>query len=92
MARARQHWRGATLLAVTHDIEETLDFDRVLVLEAGRLVENGPPAELLRLPGSAYRGLLEAEAGVRLEVWAGRDWRRLRIDGGRLVEEAAGER
>ncbi len=92
MARARRHWRQATLLAATHDIEHTRDFDRVLVVEGGRLVENGPPAELARLPGSAYRRLLEAEAGVRLEVWAARGWRRLRLDGGRLVEEAAGER
>ena len=35
LARAREVWRDATLLCVTHDIEETLSFDRVLVVDAG---------------------------------------------------------
>src|SRR5262249_23217057 len=36
---ARRAWRDATLLCVTHDVGETLDFERVLVIEGGRIVE-----------------------------------------------------
>jgi osmoprotectant transport system ATP-binding protein len=38
---------------VTHDMVEALDLgDRIAVLDAGRLVQVGPPAELLRSPAS----------------------------------------
>ena len=33
LSRARENWRHATLLCVTHDIEQTRTFDRVLVLD-----------------------------------------------------------
>jgi ABC-type branched-subunit amino acid transport system ATPase component len=43
--RARRRWQSATLLCVTYDVGETLDFPRVLVLDGGRLVEDGRPGE-----------------------------------------------
>ena len=43
LARARVMWRHATLLCITHDIAQTTDFTRVLVLESGRVVEDGQP-------------------------------------------------
>ena len=86
LARARRLWRDATLLAVTHDIEETLYFDRVLVIEDRRLVEDGRPTELAERPESAYRRLLLAERQVRSTLWADRGWRRLRVEGGRIIE------
>ncbi len=85
LARSRQAWAGATLLCVTHDVSETRAFDRVLVLEQGRIVEDGSPPELLARPGSRYRRMLEAEEAVRT-LWSGADWRRLRLDGGRLCD------
>ena len=36
------------------------DADAVLVLEAGRVAEHGPPELLMRTPGSAFRGMVEA--------------------------------
>jgi ATP-binding cassette subfamily B protein len=90
LARARRLWQGATLLAVTHDIEETLYFDRVLVIENRRLVEDGRPAELAERPGSAYRRLLVAEREVRATLWADPGWRRLRVEGGRILEPPGG--
>ncbi len=92
LAQARQLWRGATLLAVTHDIEETLYFDRVLVLEDRRLVEDGRPTELAARPDSAYRRLLLAERDVRSTLWADPGWRRLRVEGGRILEGPGGRR
>ncbi len=85
LARSRDAWPGATLLCVTHDVSETRAFDRVLVLERGRIVEDGSPQELLARPGSRYRSMLEAEEAVRA-LWSGADWRRLQLDGGRLSD------
>jgi osmoprotectant transport system ATP-binding protein len=42
---------GLTAIFVTHDMVEALELgDRIAVLQAGRLVQVGPPAELLRAP------------------------------------------
>jgi ABC-type bacteriocin/lantibiotic exporter with double-glycine peptidase domain len=87
LARARTVWRDATLLCVTHDISETKAFDRVLVLEEGRIVEDGNPIDLAQRAGSAYAALLEAEEAVS-ELWSAPGWRRLRLDGGSMVEDS----
>jgi ABC-type bacteriocin/lantibiotic exporter with double-glycine peptidase domain len=86
LARTRQVWRGATMLCITHDVSETLSFERVLVVEGGRIVEDGAPLELARRSGSRYRSLLEAEEAVREGLWAGVAWRRLRLEKGCLSE------
>jgi ATP-binding cassette subfamily B protein len=86
LARARSHWSQATLLCVTHDVGDTLTFDRVVVLEGGRIREDGSPGELLATPGSRYRELLDAEEAVRRGVWTSATWRRLWLEGGRLTE------
>ena len=49
---------------MTHDISETQAFDRVIVLDAGRIVEDGHPVDLAKRPGSVYAKLLEAEQAV----------------------------
>jgi ABC-type bacteriocin/lantibiotic exporter with double-glycine peptidase domain len=84
---ARELWRDCTLLCITHDIEETRDFDRVLVVEHGRVAEDGTPEELYASSGSRYGELLEAEAQTRSGLWSGSIWRRIRIHSGRIVEE-----
>jgi ABC-type bacteriocin/lantibiotic exporter with double-glycine peptidase domain len=86
LARARKHWREATLLCITHDIGETLKFDRVLIVEGGRIVEDGVPVELAKWPESRYQNLLDAEEAVRIGLWSAVDWRRLRLERGRLSE------
>jgi ATP-binding cassette subfamily B protein len=86
LARARNWWQAATVLCITHDVGETQGFDRVLVVEGGQIVEDGAPADLAARPGSRYRALLEAEREVREGLWSSGVWRRLRLEGGRLVE------
>ena len=49
---------------------------RVLVIEDGRIVEDGRPAELAETAGSRYSSLLAAEQAVRQELWASAEWRR----------------
>jgi ABC-type multidrug transport system fused ATPase/permease subunit len=61
MALARRHWAGATLIAATHDVADTGEFDQVVVLERGRVVEVGAPLTLAEQPTSRYRAMLIAE-------------------------------
>jgi ABC-type transport system involved in cytochrome bd biosynthesis fused ATPase/permease subunit len=89
LAEARRWWAATTLLCVTHDVGETLAFGRVLVVEQGRIVEDGRPRDLA-LANSRYRQLLAAERDLRRRAWADTNWRRLRLVGGRLVETAPG--
>ncbi len=91
LARARARWAGATLLCVTHDIEETLAFPRVLVVVEGRVVEDAAPAALASRAGSRYAALLDAETRVRGAAWsraAAVPWRRLRMEDGRVAEDS----
>lgn len=56
--------RGRTTLAITHDHVQVRDCDRVLWMEHGRIVEDGPPQRLLADPGSRLAGwMLAQEAG-----------------------------
>jgi len=87
LARARKWWQGATLLCVTHDVGETLDFERVLVVEQGRIVEDGAPVELAARADSRYRAMLDAEQAVRKGLWQGAAWRRMRLVRGALSTE-----
>ena len=50
-----------TVLAVAHRLSTIAGFDRVLVLEEGRVVEDGAPADLLR-SGGAFRRLWSLQA------------------------------
>ena len=86
LARARAHWKDTTLLCVTHDVADTADFSRVLLVEGGRIVEDGAPAELAALEGSRYRAMLEADRQVRAALWDAVGWRWLRLVRGRLEE------
>lgn len=82
--RLRQQWHEATLLCITHDVRETLRFERVLVLAEGRVVEDGAPAALAETPSSPYRALLQAEEAVQNQLWSSPLWRHLQLTGGRL--------
>lgn len=42
---------GRTVLAIAHRLSTVARFDRVVVLEEGRIIEDGPPAELRRRRG-----------------------------------------
>ena len=87
LERARQLWRQATLICISHDIQESLSFDRVVVLEAGRIVEDANPSALAREGNSRFYAMLQAERAVREELWAGTEWRRLRLTNGALQEQ-----
>lgn len=83
LAEARSWWSSVTLLCVTHDVGETMAFDRVLIVEDGRIIEDGAPG-VLAATASRYRDLIDAEAELNATMWKGDFWRRLTLEGGRL--------
>jgi len=89
LAQARAHWRATTMLCITHDVGETQTFERVVVIENGRIVEDAAPAVLAARADSRYRAMLDAEDAVRRGLWESADWRRLWIEQGELREHAS---
>jgi ATP-binding cassette subfamily B multidrug efflux pump len=64
--RADVAGQGRAVLVVAHRLTTARAADRVIVVEAGRIVEEGPPEELVRR-GGRFAALVELEA-------AGWDW------------------
>ena len=81
LGRARARWKDATVILVSHDVSDTLDLDRVLVVDGGRIVEDGSPRELVKID-SRYRELAEADAALRAETWASGRFRNIYMRGG----------
>ena len=52
--------RGRTVLAIAHRLSTLRSFDRIVVLQAGRIVQDGPPDTLIRREG-IYRELVMRE-------------------------------
>jgi ATP-binding cassette, subfamily B, bacterial len=52
--------RGRTVIAIAHRLSTLRSFDRIVVLQAGRVIQDGPPDHLMRRPG-LYRQLVERE-------------------------------
>ena len=50
---------AASMLVIAHRLETILDSDRVLLIDAGRVAEEGPPDEL-RTKGGMFAALLAA--------------------------------
>lgn len=87
MRRARHLWADATLLCVTHDIEETREFDRVIVIDGGLVVEDGRPSDLALREGSPYSALLRSAATAR-EWWRREGlWRHTFVEKGSVVDD-----
>jgi len=76
--RARTAWPGATLLYVTHDPDEALAFERVVILRDGGVAEDGAPDALVRRANSLFRHMLDRTHEVRSRI-GGRSWRRIRV-------------
>jgi ABC-type multidrug transport system fused ATPase/permease subunit len=52
-----------TILAIAHRLATVMRADRVVVVEEGRIVESGPPLELLALPDGHFRRIHQLQTG-----------------------------
>ena len=55
---------GRTAIVIAHRLSTVRALDRILVFDAGRIVEDGDHAALLAAPGGAYRRLFDRQAGI----------------------------
>ncbi len=82
--RARTLWSNATLICISHDVDITQEFDRVLVIENGRLIEDDSPKDLAQRPDSRYSKLLNIDLHAEENIWPSSKWRRLEIEHGKI--------
>ena len=52
--------RGRTVIAIAHRLSTLRNFERIVVLMAGKVVQDGPPEKLMRGDG-IYRELVKRE-------------------------------
>ena len=51
----RSVFADRTLIAIAHRLDTILDFDRVVVMDSGQIVEIGEPGVLMKVEGSMER-------------------------------------
>jgi ABC-type bacteriocin/lantibiotic exporter with double-glycine peptidase domain len=90
MESFRRHWPSATLLCVTHDVALAHSFPRVILMEGGRVVEQGKPQDLALQPESHYSRMLAQEERIRDEHWTRFPWRRFILHHGALIKSEKG--
>ncbi len=62
----RENFQKSTLITIAHRINTIIDYDRIIVMDAGEVAEVGTPKELLSQEDSIFTHLA-AEAGITLE-------------------------
>ncbi|KAI3323118.1 ATP-binding cassette transporter protein [Xylariaceae sp. AK1471] len=85
-------FKGRTLLCIAHRLRTIIGYDRICVMDAGRIAELGTPLELWELEGGIFRGMCE-RSGIRREDLAaamGSSGASVALEGGVDHIEAAG--
>ncbi|KAH9902650.1 P-loop containing nucleoside triphosphate hydrolase protein [Cubamyces lactineus] len=62
----REEFAGAIVITIAHRLRTVLDYDRIMVLSAGEIVEFDSPSVLLRKPGGTFRELCRASTDRRV--------------------------
>lgn len=57
--RAEFGRNATTLLVIAHRLSTIADFDRILVMDAGKAVEFGPPSELMQIENGVFKNLVD---------------------------------
>jgi ATP-binding cassette, subfamily C (CFTR/MRP), member 1 len=59
--------KGVTVITVAHRLDTVLGYDKIAVLGEGKLLEYGPPSDLLKNRNGELRGLVEADRANKRE-------------------------
>jgi ABC-type dipeptide/oligopeptide/nickel transport system ATPase component len=54
----KENFRDATVLTIAHRLNTVMESDKILVMDAGRIVEFAPPVALLKLENGHFTNLL----------------------------------
>ena len=63
----RTCFRGSTIITIAHQLEAILDYDRVIVMAGGQIVEMGEPKALARNTESEFGQMISA-SGIIIET------------------------
>jgi ABC-type multidrug transport system fused ATPase/permease subunit len=64
----REEFGDSTLIVIAHRLSTIADFDKILVLDDGKVAEFGTPKELFALEDGAFRGMV-GESGEREKLF-----------------------
>uniref|UniRef100_A0A8D9AUF0 ATP-binding cassette sub-family C member 8 n=7 Tax=Cacopsylla melanoneura TaxID=428564 RepID=A0A8D9AUF0_9HEMI len=62
---ARSAFEKKTVIIVAHRLQSLLDCERIIVLESGKIVEDGSPCQLLAKPGGVLASMLRATQSTK---------------------------
>ncbi|KAI0359724.1 P-loop containing nucleoside triphosphate hydrolase protein [Trametes cingulata] len=62
----REEFAGAIVITIAHRLRTVLDYDRIMVLGAGEILEFDTPSVLLKKPGSVFREMCRASTDRRV--------------------------
>jgi ABC-type multidrug transport system fused ATPase/permease subunit len=60
----REEFSDSTLMVIAHRLSTIADFDKILVLDDGKVAEFGTPKTLMKIEGGIFRGMV-SESGER---------------------------
>jgi ATP-binding cassette, subfamily C (CFTR/MRP), member 1 len=60
----REEFNEHTIITIAHRLDTIMDSDIVIVLDAGRLVEVGPPSELAQREGGVFKALYGRDSNL----------------------------
>lgn len=58
----REELSSALVITIAHRLKTIIDYDRILVLDAGQIAEFGEPRALLMKPGGLFREMCKKSA------------------------------
>jgi ABC-type multidrug transport system fused ATPase/permease subunit len=69
----REELNSAIVITIAHRLKTVMDYDRILVLDEGRIVEFDAPWVLLQTPNSAFREMCRKSADWLLFLQMSKD-------------------
>lgn len=67
----REDFKDATILTIAHRLNTIIDYDRVMVLDQGIIVEFDSPKELLRINGGRFKSMIDETGETNSKMLTG---------------------